>query len=96
MGARSMKRAIEIVCVQVKDIGRLAYRNVRGHMASLCVAGRHESSARCLGVCGGRRGGRQRPNYRGRTTRICVEKERPSYVLREIGRHPYITEGREI
>ena len=36
------------------------------------------------------------PNYRGRTTRICVEKERPSYVLREIGRHPYITEGREI
>ena len=36
---------------------------------------------------GGR--GRQRPNYRGRTTRICVEKERPSYVLREIGRHPY-------
>ena len=47
-----------------------------------------------LSVCGGR--GRQRPNYRGRTTRICVEKERPSYVLREIGRHPYITEGREI
>ena len=45
---------------------------------------------------GGRGGGRQRPNYRGRTTRICVEKERPSYVLREIGRHPYITEGREI
>ena len=40
--------------------------------------------------------GRQRPNYRGRTTRICVEKERPSYVLREISRHPYITEGREI
>ena len=32
----------------------------------------------------------------GRITRICVEKERPSYVLREIGRHPYITEGREI
>ena len=27
---------------------------------------------------------------------VCVEKERPSYVLREIGRHPYITEGREI
>ena len=54
---------------------------------------------RCVCVCvwewgGGR--GRQRPNYRGRTTRICVEKERPSYVLREIGRHPYITEGREI
>jgi len=41
-------------------------------------------------------GGRQRPNYRGRTTRICVEKERPNYVLREICRHPYITEGREI
>ena len=36
-----------------------------------------------VSVCGGR--GRQRPNYRGRTTRICVEKERPSYVLREIG-----------
>ena len=35
-------------------------------------------------------------NYRGRTTHICVEKERPSYVLREIGRHPYITEGWEI
>ena len=29
-------------------------------------------------------------------TRICVEKERPSYVLREIGQHPYISEGREI
>ena len=40
--------------------------------------------------------GRHMPDYRGRTTRICVEKERPSYVLREIGRHPYITEGREI
>ena len=52
-----------------------------------------------VSVCGCARGGgrgRQRPNYRGRTTRICVEKERPSYVLREIGRHPYITEGREI
>ena len=48
-----------------------------------------------VSVCGGERG-RQRPNYRGRMTRICVEKERPSYVLREIGRHPYITEGREI
>ena len=43
VGARSMKRAIEIVCVcvQVKDIGRLAYRNVRGNMSSLCVVGRH-------------------------------------------------------
>ena len=53
---------------------------------------------RCVCVCvgGGGGRGRQRPNYRGRTTRICVEKERPSYVLREIGRHPYITEGREI
>ena len=40
--------------------------------------------------------GRQRPNYRGRTTHVCVEKERPSYVMREIGRHPYISEGREI
>ena len=50
-----------------------------------------------VSVCGGRGGGRgrQRPNYRGRMTRICVEKERPNYVLREIGRHPYITEGRE-
>ena len=46
-------------------------------------------------VCGGGRG-RQRPNYRGRMTRICVEMERPIYVLREIGRHPYITQGREI
>ena len=50
----------------------------------------------CVCVRGGGGRGRQRPNYRGRTTRICVEKERPSYVLREIGRHPYITEGREI
>ena len=49
---------------------------------------------RCVRGGGGR--GRQRPNYRGRTTRICVEKERPNYVLREIDRHPYITEGREI
>ena len=48
-----------------------------------------------VSVCVGGRG-RQRPNYRGRTTRICVDKERPSYVLREIGRHPYITKGREI
>ena len=44
-----------------------------------------------VSVCVGGRG-RQRPNYRGRMTRICVEKERPIYVLREIGRHPYITE----
>ena len=29
-------------------------------------------------------------------TCIYVEKERPNYVLREIGRHPYITKGREI
>ena len=51
---------------------------------------------RCVWGGGGWGRGRQRPNYRGRMTRICVEKERPSYVLREIGRHPYITEGREI
>ena len=49
----------------------------------------------CVGEGGGGRG-RQRPNYRSRTTRICVEKKRPSYVLREIGPHPYIAEGREI
>ena len=49
---------------------------------------------RCVWGEGGGGRGRQRPNYRGRTTRICVEKERPIYVLREIGRHPYITEGR--
>ena len=42
VGARSMKRAIEIVCVQAKDIGQLTYRNIRGHKASLCVAGRHD------------------------------------------------------
>ena len=42
VGARSMKRAIKIVCVRVKYIGRLTYRNVGGHMASLCVAGRHD------------------------------------------------------
>ena len=42
VGARSMKRAIKIVWVQVKDIGRLTYQNVRGHMASLCVAGKHD------------------------------------------------------
>ena len=53
---------------------------------------------RCVlrGRAGGGERGRQRPNYRGRTTRICVEKERPNYVLREISRHPYITKGREI
>ena len=98
MGARSMKRAIEIVCVQVKDIGRLTYQNVRGHRASFVWQG-DMTRALDVSVCVCGRGwgrGRQRPNYRGRTTRICVEKERPSYVLREIGRHPYITEGREI
>ena len=42
VGARSMKKAIEIVCVHVKDIGRLTYRNVRGYKASLCAAGRHD------------------------------------------------------
>ena len=44
VGARSMKRAIEIVCVcvQVKDIGRLTYQNIRGHRSSLCVAGKHD------------------------------------------------------
>ena len=42
VGVRSMKRVIEIVCVKVKDIVRLTYRNVRGHMASLFVAGRHD------------------------------------------------------
>ena len=42
VSARSMKRAIKIVCVQAKGIGRLTYRNVRGHKASLCVAGRHD------------------------------------------------------
>ena len=51
---------------------------------------------RCVRVRGGGGRGRQRPNYRGRTTRICVEKERPSYVLREIGRRLCITEGWEI
>ena len=51
---------------------------------------------RCVWGGGGGGRGRQRPNYRGRTTRICVEKERPNYVLREIGQHPYITEGWEI
>ena len=29
-------------------------------------------------------------------TRICVVKERPRYVMREIGQHPYISEGWEI
>ena len=42
VGARWMKRAIEIVCVQVKYIGRLTYQNVRGHRASLCVVRRHD------------------------------------------------------
>ena len=40
MGARSIKRASEIVCAHIKDIGWLAYWNVRGDMFSLCVAGR--------------------------------------------------------
>lgn len=61
----------------------------------VCVWQGDMTRALDVSVCVGGRG-RQRPNYRGRTTRICVEKERPSYVLREIGRHPYITEGREI
>ena len=30
------------VRVQVKDIGRLTYRNVRGHRASLCVGERYK------------------------------------------------------
>jgi hypothetical protein len=40
MGARSIKRASEIVCAHVKDIGWLAYWNVKGDRYSLCVAGR--------------------------------------------------------
>ena len=68
------------VCVWQGDMTRALDVSV-----CVCVRGGGGGWGRC----------RQMPNYRGRTTRICVE-ERPSYVLREIGRHPYITEGREI
>ena len=65
----------------------------------VCVWQGDMTRALDVSVCVWGRGwgrGRQRPNYRGRTTRRCGEKERSSYGLRKIGRHPYITEGREI
>ena len=100
MGARSMKRAIEIVCAsQIYRATDLATGMSEG-IGQVCVWQGVMTRALNVSVCvwggGGGGRGRQRPNYRGRTTRICIEKERPSYVLREIGRHPYITEGREI
>ena len=52
VGARSMKRAIKIVFVHIKGIGRLTYRNVRGQRASLCVARRDDLRARCIGAWG--------------------------------------------
>ena len=50
-----MKRAIEIVCVQVKDIGQLTYQNVRGHRAS-CVWQGDITRELDVSVGGGRRG----------------------------------------
>ena len=49
-----------------------------------------------VSVCVGGGGGGRGLTRELELTRMCVEKERPSYVLREISRHPYITEGREI
>ena len=64
------------VCVQVKDIGRLTYRNVRWHMSSLCVAGTYDQSTRCIDVWGGEEGG-------GEVGRgLTIEVERLIYVLR--------------
>ena len=63
------------VCVQVKDIGRLAYRNVRGHTSSLCVAGRM-TRALDVSVCVG--GGVVGGVGRG----LTIEVERLVYVLR--------------
>ena len=59
------------VCVQVKDIGRLAYRNVKGHTSSLCGQG-DMTRALDVSVCGGGGVGRG----------LTIEVERLVYVLR--------------
>ena len=92
--AQSIKSAIEFVCAHVKDIEWLAYWNMKGDMCSLSLCHGYLPIALDYRCVVGEEGGPI--NYRGRTTHICVEKERPIYVLREIGRHPYITEGWEI
>ena len=93
--ARSIKSAIEFVCAHVKDIGWLAYWNVRGDMCSLSLW--HGYLPTVLNYqCVGGGGGGERPNYRGTMAGICVEEERDlPYVLREIDRHPWICVGEE-
>ena len=99
---RSIKSAIEFVCAHVKDIEWLAYWNVRWDMCSLSLWHGYLPAALDYRCVVGEEGGPI--NYRGTMAGICVEEERglphvlrrPSYVLREIGRHPYISEGREI
>ena len=92
MGARSIKRASEIVCAHIKDIGWLAYWNVRGDRCRLSLWNGYLPTTldyRCVGWgVGGR------PNYRGTMAGICVEEETDlPYVLREIDRHPCICVG---
>ena len=65
------------VCVQVKDIGRLAYRNVRGDRCSLSLWHGYLPTAldyRCVVGEGGL------INYRGTMAGICVEEER-AYLM---------------
>ena len=85
MGARSIKRASKTVRARVRDIGQLGYWKVRG---AFCVWQRDLTRAFDLSVCVWERG-RDLTGEVGRLT--FVEKwERPSYLLREIGRRPYM------
>ena len=75
--ARSIKSAIEFVCAHVKDIGCLAYWNVRGDMCGLSLWHGYLPIAldyRC--VVGG-----DLINYRGTMAGICVEEERPTLCI---------------
>ena len=50
---RSIKSAIEFVCAHVKDIGWLAYWNVRGDRCNLCLWHGYQPTAldyRCVWV----------------------------------------------
>ena len=90
--ARSIKSAIEFVFAHVKDIGWLAYWNVRGDRCSLSLWHGYLPTAldyQCV-VGGGL------ISYRGTMAGICVEEERGlPYVLREIDRHPCRCVGEE-
>ena len=89
--ARSIKSGIEFVCAHVKDIGWLAYWNMRGDRCSLSLCLGYLPTALYYQCVGG-----QRPNYRGTMAGVCVEEERDlPYVLREIDRHPCICVGEE-